>query len=67
MIDTAWLDDTDEKTYGIDDVDLNIWGDWGYGGEGTEYDPTMQYGDPRLEEPNGFLEDAAQPSITYIW
>ena len=50
MIDTAWLDDTDEKTYGIDDVDLNIWGDWGYGGEGSEYDPTMQYGDPRLEE-----------------
>ena len=50
LIDTAWLDDTRGIAYGIDDVDLNIWGDWGYGGEGTEYDPTMQYGDPRLEE-----------------
>lgn len=50
MIDTAWLDDTDVKTYGLDDMDLNIWGDWGYGGEGSEYDPTLQYGDTRLEE-----------------
>ena len=51
MIDTAWLDSIKLTTmYGIDQMDLNLWGDWGYGPEDDPYDATAQYGDIRLEE-----------------
>ena len=52
MIDTAWLDSTkaDPIVYGIDQMDLNLWGDWAYGPEDDPYNVTGQYGDIRLEE-----------------
>ena len=51
-IDTAWLDGikTDPPTtYGIDQADLLIWGDYGYGTDGS-FVVAEQYGDARLEE-----------------
>ena len=51
-IDTAWLDGikTDPPTtYGIDQTDLLIWGDYGYGTDGS-FVVAEQYGDARLEE-----------------
>ena len=51
MIDTAWLDITRDPTvYGIDDMDLLVFGDWGYGSEDDPYGATGQYGDIRLEK-----------------
>ena len=51
LIDTAWLDSLgNNSTYGQDDNDLLIFGDWGYGSESDPYNPALQYGDIRLEE-----------------